>query len=67
VHEQAVVCPHCGEPTGVPADPIAELEIAQLEPVEEANPVLPLALEPSTPAPELPRAIARRRRRTMPS
>jgi hypothetical protein len=30
VHEQVVVCPHCAYDTGVPADPIAETEIATL-------------------------------------
>ena len=30
VHEQVVVCPHCGHDTGVPADPLAESEIATL-------------------------------------
>ena len=30
VHETAVDCPHCGELTGVPVDPIAETEIELL-------------------------------------
>ena len=28
VHEQAVRCPHCGDLTGVPVDPIAAAEIS---------------------------------------
>jgi hypothetical protein len=31
VHETAVDCPHCGDATGVPVDPIAEHEIDVLE------------------------------------
>jgi hypothetical protein len=38
VHEQVVVCPHCGNDTGVPADPIAELEIAALPELAAAEP-----------------------------
>jgi len=30
VHEQVVVCPHCANDTGVPADPIATSEISLL-------------------------------------
>jgi hypothetical protein len=28
VHEQAVKCPHCGDFTGVPVDPVAAAEIS---------------------------------------
>src|SRR5689334_11379538 len=46
VFEQAVVCPHCGEPSGVPADPIAESEIATLPELPPAvHPIDPLPLE----------------------
>jgi hypothetical protein len=33
VHETAVDCPHCGDPTGVPVDPIAEHEIELMDEV----------------------------------
>jgi hypothetical protein len=46
VHEMAVDCPHCGEPTGVPVDPIAEHEIDVME-------KFPLPLPDATPNPLL--------------
>jgi hypothetical protein len=46
VHETAVDCPHCGESTGVPADPIAEHEIDVME-------KFPLPLPDTTPNPLL--------------
>jgi len=73
VHEQSVICPHCGELTGIPQDPIALAEISvmtelDLDPEPAPLPYLletkalpPIEEEPST---ELPRAIARRRTRS---
>ena len=73
VHEQTVICPHCGDPSGVPRDPIALAEISvMIELEDEPEPApLPYLLEskalPSSeaePSTELPRAIARRRTRS---
>jgi hypothetical protein len=72
VHEQTVICPHCGGPSGVPRDPIALAEISVMLELEdepepaplpyllESKALPPIEAEPST---ELPRAIARRRTR----
>ncbi len=72
VHEQVVVCPHCGELSGVPSDPIAEAEISVMTEIdgEPEPPPLPLMLQQPArpPRPDrptrLPRAIARRRTRS---
>jgi hypothetical protein len=69
VHEQIVICPHCGEPTGVPTDPIAIATIELLL-ASEAKPEplpLPLMVRRSRPgkvvaAGELPKAIVRKPR-----
>ncbi len=66
VHEQTVVCPHCGGPSGVPRDPIALAEVSvmlELEGVPEPVP-LPYLLsnqelddelpEPGPPKPRKP-------------
>ena len=72
VHEQTVICPHCGDPSGAPHDPIALAEISvMLELEDEPEPApLPYLLESKAlppieakPSTELPRAIARRRTR----
>lgn len=44
VHETVVDCPHCGESTGTPVDPIAEHEIDVME-------KFPLPLPDATPNP----------------
>jgi hypothetical protein len=68
VNEHVVVCPHCGELSGVPTDPIAVAEISVMSPLEEPEPApLPFLLENKALPPveeeaEFPRAIARRRR-----
>jgi len=47
VHEQVVVCPHCAYDTGVPADPIAETEIATLPELPAREPTQEqVALDP---------------------
>jgi hypothetical protein len=76
VHEQAVKCPHCGDFTGVPVDPIAAAEIAT-QPIVKPEVDLHVAFgetvvsivdavtssEPDVRADaELPRAIARIKR-----
>lgn len=30
VHEQTVICPHCGKPTGVARDPVAAAEVEMI-------------------------------------
>jgi hypothetical protein len=69
VDQHVVVCPHCGDLTGVQSDPIALAEISGMMPlgVEPESPPLPFLLsDKELPATEddseLPRAIARRRR-----
>ena len=53
VHEQAVVCPHCGDHTGVPADPDAAVLVAALPAVPEA-----VTAPPSTPEEAVASVIA---------
>jgi hypothetical protein len=72
VHEQVVICPHCGQPTGVPTDPIAVATIEILI-ASDAKPEplpLPLMVRRSQPpkaervaADGLPKAILRKRTR----
>jgi hypothetical protein len=70
VHEQVVICPHCGDASGVPTDPIAVAEIEVMSPQEEHGPSpLTWILQP-LPSPatakaqtKLPKATARRRTR----
>ena len=71
VHEQIVICPHCGEPTGVPTDPIAVATIELLlESEAKPEPLpLPLMVRRSRPpkaervaAEGLPKAIVRKPR-----
>ena len=69
MNEHVVVCPHCGDLTGVPTDPIAIAEISVMAPIdaEPEPPPLPFLLEDKQLPPvedeaEFPRAIARRRR-----
>jgi hypothetical protein len=74
VHEQTVICPHCGDPSGVPRDPIALAEISVLLELEDEPEPAPLPylleskalpqIEIAEASTELPRAIARRRTRT---
>lgn len=74
VHEQAVKCPHCGDFTGVPVDPIAAAEIST-QPIVKPEIDLHVAFgetvvsiveavtsEPEQADAELPRAIARIKR-----
>ena len=73
VHEQVVICPHCGEPSGVPLDPIAVAAIELLKAADPKPEPLPLPLmvrssEPPKvaharePGDELPKAIVRKPR-----
>jgi hypothetical protein len=74
VHEQTVICPHCGQPSGAPRDPIALAEISVLLELEAepepaplpyllASKALPSTETETEPSTELPRAIARRHTR----
>jgi hypothetical protein len=66
VNEEVVVCPHCGGPTGVPVDPVAEHQvISTLPPIARRRAAEPLPFDKVLPADptDLPRAIARRRKR----
>lgn len=73
VHETVVTCPHCGEATGVPIDPIAEIEVSLLPalppPPPRGGDPLPFdrVIAPDKPKrprrPQLPKAIARKKRR----
>lgn len=44
VHEQTVICPHCGQPTGVPTDPVAVATIEMLIAGDTKPEPLPLPL-----------------------
>lgn len=37
VHEQSVKCPHCGEATGVPVDPLARATIETMRKIPEID------------------------------
>jgi hypothetical protein len=72
VHEQAVKCPHCGDFSGVPVDPIAAAEIAtqpilkpEIDPAFAFGEAVIGVVDAVTSHPdnaELPRAVARIKR-----